>query len=53
MVEGFPKSSEIKNDLNNNQIQLKKISDFILKFEDIVKSKKQEQEKLNKKGNIK
>ena len=39
-MEGFPKFSEIKKGLEENQIHLNKINDFMLKFEDIVKSKK-------------
>ena len=45
--------SEIKKRFDDNQIHWNKISDFMLKFEDIVKSKKARNRKLNKKGNIK
>ena len=53
IVEGFPKFSEIKKGLEDNQIHLNKINDFMLKFEDIVKSKKARTRKPSKKGNIK
>ena len=53
IVEGFPKFSEIKKGLEENQIYLNKINDFMLKFEDIVKSKKARTRKPSKKGNIK
>ena len=52
-MEGFPKFSEIKKGLEENQIHLNKINDFMLKFEDIVKSKKARTRKPSKKGNIK
>lgn len=52
-MEGFPKFLEIKKGLNDNQVYWNKINDFLLKFEDIVKSKKARNRKLSKKGNTK
>lgn len=52
-MEGFPKFLEIKKGLNDNQVHWNKINDFLLKFEDIVKSKKARNRKLSKKGNTK
>lgn len=50
-VEGFPKFSEIKTELNEDEKYLNKIKDFLINFEDIVKSKKAR--KRNNKEEIK
>jgi hypothetical protein len=39
-IEGFPLLEEIKGELNENDKYLEKIKNFLLNFEDIIKSKK-------------
>ena len=45
MIEGFPKFQVIKTELNESEKYLNNINEFLMKFEDILKSKKARKKK--------